>query len=234
MNLRRSLYLLLTVGVLLSIGREPARAQHGAGGHGGGAGHPVAGFHDGFHGGFHGDFHGGWHGAYPYGYRGWGYWGYPGWWGPGIGIGIGAGYWGYPYYGYPYPYPYPYPVYVNSSYDPTTPAGAPPAGTAPPTGPPPPGANPPGPNAPVRLTDSDVLINVRVPADATVWMNGAPTNQTGGRREFISSGLQPGRTYTFSIRAQWTGPDGKVIAQERQVSVQGGERRNVDFFAPAP
>jgi uncharacterized protein (TIGR03000 family) len=84
------------------------------------------------------------------------------------------------------------------------------------------------------LTDADVLVSVRVPPDAAVWMNGAKTQQTGPRREFQSSGLIPGRSYTYTIRAEWLGPDGKTVFMERKLSVQGGERRTVDLLAPAP
>jgi uncharacterized protein (TIGR03000 family) len=85
---------------------------------------------------------------------------------------------------------------------------------------------------PVRLTDSDVLLNIRVPADAIVQINGALTTQNGPRREFISSGLAPGRTYTFVVTARWTGPDGQATKLEQRIHVQGGERRNVDFLTP--
>jgi uncharacterized protein (TIGR03000 family) len=210
-----------------------APAQHGGGGgHGGGAGHGnVGGWHGGP--GWRGGPYG-WHGAYPYGYRGYGYWGYPGWYGVGLGVGVGVGaaYWGYgyPYYGYPYP-AYGYPVYVNPGYG----GAAPPVGAAP-AGPPPDGAPAAGgPNAPPPpqvLNESNVLFSVRVPADAQVWINETITSQTGPRREFVSSGLLPGKTYTFTIRAQWTGPDGKPTAQERRVTVQGGERRAIDFTGP--
>jgi uncharacterized protein (TIGR03000 family) len=74
-----------------------------------------------------------------------------------------------------------------------------------------------------------VLLSIRVPADATVRINGVPTTQMGPRREFMSSGLSPGRTYTFVVTAHWTESSGKPVALERRISVQGGERRNVDF-----
>jgi uncharacterized protein (TIGR03000 family) len=80
-----------------------------------------------------------------------------------------------------------------------------------------------------------VLFNIRVPADAAVWVNGQQTTQTGPHREFLSSGLAPGRSYTFDIRARWTGSDGKSAEGQRAITVQGGERRTVDFLtAPSP
>jgi uncharacterized protein (TIGR03000 family) len=228
---RYSRWLSVTAGLLL-ISPECAMAagggHGGAGLHGGVGGHPVAG---GWHGG-----PGGWHGAYPYGYRGWGGygWGWPGWYGAGFGLGVGLGYAAaYPYgYGYPYPYAYQPGVVVNvpPAYPPPPGAGvagAPPA----PGGAPAPGMAPPQ-GGPVRLTDADVLIHVRVPPDAAVWLNDKPTTQTGPQREFASSGLIPGRQYTFTVEARWTDPGGAVVDQQRRLSVTGGERRTVDFTMP--
>ena len=41
-----------------------------------------------------------------------------------------------------------------------------------------------------------------------------------------------GRTYTFDIRAQWKGPDGRPVDIEQRVPVQAGERRAVEFGMP--
>lgn len=189
-------------------------------GHGGGAGHSLGGYR------------GGWCGGLRPGYRGYYRYGYPGWYGLGLGLGLGYGL-GYGM-GYGYPYPYygygpGYPVYVDPGceplpgpYLPATPVAA--QGAAPPAS-----GNPtatPG----VRLTDTDVLLNIRVPADAVVKINGVQTTQTGPRREFMSSGLSPGRTYTFTVAARWMAPNGQAVDLEQRVSVQGGERRNVDFL----
>lgn len=217
--------------VVVGLGSALACAAPGGGGHGGGAGHALG------HGGFHhgpGGFHGGY--GHPGCYHG-RYCGYPGCYGYGFGLGLGLGYglgygYGYPYYPY-YPYPYyPYmagpPVYVSPGYAPA------PAACAVATGGPAPAA--PGATAaggPLRLTDSDVILSVRVPSDAVVRINGEATTQNGPRRDFVSSGLSPGRTYTFVLSAHWTGPNGQQVELERRVQVQGGERRNVDFLAPS-
>jgi uncharacterized protein (TIGR03000 family) len=198
-------------------------------GHGGGAGHTFAGYYH----------RGGWYGGgFRPGFRG--YYGYPGWYGVGLGVGVGLGLgcacaWGYPCYAYPYAYGYP--VYVDVAGVPV--AGAPPAGaTVQPAsaiagGTAPTAQGRPAAPGPVRLTDTDVLLSIRVPPDAIVLINGTKTTQQGPRREFMSSGLTPGRTYTFSIRARWTGPDGQAIQREQRLAVQGGERRTVDFLMPA-
>jgi uncharacterized protein (TIGR03000 family) len=79
-----------------------------------------------------------------------------------------------------------------------------------------------------------VALSIRVPPDAVVRINGRPTTQNGPRREFLSSGLVPGSTYTFVLTARWTGSDGQPVEREQRVQLQGGERRNVDFLAPPP
>jgi uncharacterized protein (TIGR03000 family) len=234
----------MLIAVVATFGYTLTCSAHGGGhgggggggvGHGGGAGHAFAG---GFHGGGLGH-HGGFGPGRFYGYPG--YFGYPGFYGFGLGLGLGYGLGygmgygpGYGYgYGYPYyPYPAAYPVYVNPGYGPpgAAPYGCPVAGQTPAPGAP---AGP-APGGPARLTDTDMLLNIRVPPDAIVRINGVPTTQQGPRREFVSSGLSPGRTYTFVVTARWPGPDGKVIDHEQRVHVQGGERRNVDFVTPLP
>ncbi len=207
----------MLAGVLQGLTSSPARA--------GSQGHTIAGGPGGrgFYGrGFYGrGFYGG--------YRG--YYGYPGWYGLGLGVGLGCAYaYGYPYY---CPYGYPYPVYVDP-YGPAPVAAYPPPGPGAVQGAVPASPSSPAPRMPVRLTESDVLLSVHVPPDANVWINGEKTTQTGPRREFLSSGLTPGRSYTFVLAAQWTEPDGRKLERQRRLSVQGGERRNIDFLAPPP
>jgi uncharacterized protein (TIGR03000 family) len=203
--------------VVVGIGSSAAGAP--VQGHGGGPGHALAGP------GYYGR-------GYGYYGRGYGYYGYPGFIGLGLGVGVGYG-WGYPYY----PYGYGYPVYVDVASGPPPSVAIPPSGFRP-SGPeqvpaPLPPGNPTG-SGPVRLTDTDMLLSIRVPPDAIVRINGTQTNQNGPRREFMSSGLTPGRSYTFVVTAQWTEPNGQVVELERRIPVQGGERRNVDFTMPSP
>ena len=74
------------------------------------------------------------------------------------------------------------------------------------------------------------LLDVRVPADAEVFVEGDKTSQTGSERTFVSPALEPGRTFTYDIRASWAGPDGKPVEQTRQVKVQAGRRSLVDLL----
>ena len=82
------------------------------------------------------------------------------------------------------------------------------------------------------LGPNEVAFLVVVPPNATVWINGAKTAQTGPEREFTSSDLTPGQSYTYTVRATWTAPNGQPFDQTRQLNVVGGEKRVVDFFGP--
>jgi uncharacterized protein (TIGR03000 family) len=147
-------------------------------------------------------------GRYGYGYGGYGWRGY----GYGWGVGVGWGCWGYlyPYYAdYPYPYyPYGYP--------------AQPAGVAPPSSGVTAMPNPAG----------DVALSVLVPPDAQVWVNGEKMTQSGPRRDFVASGLLPGRSYTFEVRTEWNGQDGKPIDLVQRIPMQAGDRRAISITAP--
>jgi uncharacterized protein (TIGR03000 family) len=233
----------------------PANAQHhGGGGHGGGGhgGVPAAGglraggihagnvhpgnFHSGnFHSGnFHsGNFHhdgfrnngvflgvgiGGF-GGYPY-YGGYGYRNY--------------GY-GYPYYGgygYGSAYVYPSAVY-NSYYVPSvnvvpaypettqslyyTPGtDVRPANDVQPGG----DITPPAGNR--------ARVHVRLPADATLLVDGDATQQTGAERDFVTPPLTPGTTYTYTLKARWMQGD-QPVEKTLKVDVQANQTSLADF-----
>jgi uncharacterized protein (TIGR03000 family) len=155
--------------------------------------------------------YGGYRGGYGRydGYRG-GYGGYY----PGIGIGIG-------FYG-PYDYDYGYaPTYLSSqppvviaspSTNATVTADAPP---------------------PSEPANGSALMQVLVPADATVWFNGNPTTQRGEKRVFESTVLTPGHDYQYEIRARWT-EDGRTVDQTRTIVVHANARVGVDFSRAEP
>jgi uncharacterized protein (TIGR03000 family) len=81
------------------------------------------------------------------------------------------------------------------------------------------------------VIDTSVSVGVHVPENATVWINGEKTSQRGASREFMSSGLEPGRSYTYTIHAQWKSANGAPVDLEQRVSVKAGEKRWVDFDA---
>jgi uncharacterized protein (TIGR03000 family) len=199
----------------------PAFAQHrgGGGGHGGGghAGGVHSGsFHSGnFHSGnFHsGNFHhdghhhgsviviGGFYGGYPY-YGGYGY---------------RSPYYGGYGYGYGSTYVSPSTVYYNDygpsanivpvSPDVTTTRSAYYAPEA----------------------DNKARIHVRIPADATLWIDGDPTQQTGAERDFVTPPLTPGSTFTYTMKARWMqGND--PVERTIKVDVRANATSQADFM----
>ena len=80
---------------------------------------------------------------------------------------------------------------------------------------------------------SAVQITVVVPANADVYFDGVPMTQGGTVRTYSSPPLEPGSSYTYSIRARWTA-NGNPVEQTRKVSLKAGTSVRVDFTAPLP
>jgi uncharacterized protein (TIGR03000 family) len=79
-----------------------------------------------------------------------------------------------------------------------------------------------------------VLARVQVPtADAKLWIEGQQMEPQGLERRFISPPIDPGSSYTYTIRAQWN-DNGKPMEDTREVRVRPGDRITVDFTKPAP
>jgi uncharacterized protein (TIGR03000 family) len=72
------------------------------------------------------------------------------------------------------------------------------------------------------------LVNVEVPPNAEVWIDGAPTTQAGPTRAFQSPPLAAGKTYHYVVRARWK-EGGGPVEQVRVVDVQGGQQSRVTF-----
>jgi uncharacterized protein (TIGR03000 family) len=156
---------------------------------------------------------GGWHDGGDWSGRGWGYDGF------GRGYGIGSG-WGYPYYGswgnrgYPYDYGYPlyygdysnnYPYYGNYANFSSRTSGYE------------------GVGQPISLQKAAHL-RILVAPDAKVWFDGAETTQSGSERVFATPTLEPGRSYTYQVRAE-----GSNGAKTKQVSFYAGDTVTVDL-----
>jgi uncharacterized protein (TIGR03000 family) len=75
-------------------------------------------------------------------------------------------------------------------------------------------------------------LDVNVPADGQIWVEGEKTTQTGTQRHFISPSLTPGKEYTYDIKAQWQ-ENGKEVTRTKHVQVRPGEHFTVDFGSSA-
>jgi len=149
-----------------------------------------------------------WPYGWGYGYGGYGYGG----WGSGA-WGGDMGWWPYAAYGSIYPY--------WGAYGPDNGYGYPPGG-------PPPNYQALYP--PSTTADGTVLLDVRVPDNADVWVDGHKTKATGTDRQFTSPTLRGGRTYLYDVRARWKDGD-STVDQTRTVRVQPGDRVKVDLMA---
>jgi uncharacterized protein (TIGR03000 family) len=72
------------------------------------------------------------------------------------------------------------------------------------------------------------MINLQCPPDCQVWVDGSPTQQTGGQRQFVSPPLNPGQNYVYVLRVRWL-ENGRAMEQMETVNVQGGERVQMQF-----
>jgi uncharacterized protein (TIGR03000 family) len=71
-------------------------------------------------------------------------------------------------------------------------------------------------------------IVVRVPAGSKVFVEDRPTKLVGPERHFETAELQPGRAYTYAIRAELDG-DGRTRNETKRVTVRAGETVEVRF-----
>jgi uncharacterized protein (TIGR03000 family) len=77
------------------------------------------------------------------------------------------------------------------------------------------------------------LLVVRLPAGATLTVEGAATKQTGAERTFMSPRLESGKTYTYELKATWD-DNGKTKTVTRQAKVSAGQRTVVDLTKDEP
>jgi len=180
-----------------------ALAQKHGGGHGGGGHHGGSSTWHGGSGWHHGGSNWG-HGYYNGGYYGY----YPGYYYGGWGA-----YWPYylgyalPYRGYSSSYGYypDYSYYPDYGYD----------------------------EGYVAAPVESARINVRVPPDATVLVNGVRMRQTGPVRQYVTPPLEPGYQYSYEIRASWMTPAG-AMNNSRTVWVNPGDNITVNLNLTAP
>lgn len=77
-------------------------------------------------------------------------------------------------------------------------------------------------------SDDSVKLNVTVPESAKVYVNDRLTTSTGEVRQFVSRGLEAGKSYRFEIRAELN-DNGKVVTDTQSVVVTAGAQENVRF-----
>jgi len=83
------------------------------------------------------------------------------------------------------------------------------------------------------VAQQSATVLVQLPrADAKVWFDGSATTQQGMERSFYTPPLDPGGTFTYTIRARWL-ENGQTIDREQSVNVRPGQTVTVAFRAGA-
>jgi len=71
-------------------------------------------------------------------------------------------------------------------------------------------------------------VSVRLPADARLFVDGVPCPLKSSTREFDTPKLEPGRRYSYTLKAELV-RDGQTLTEEKQVILQAGRKVNVNF-----
>jgi uncharacterized protein (TIGR03000 family) len=83
--------------------------------------------------------------------------------------------------------------------------------------------------------DKDVAapanLRVNLPADAKLFVDGAPTRSTSSQRLLITPNLQPGREFHYTLRAEVV-RDGQVQRVSQRVAVRAGRETQVTIQVP--
>jgi uncharacterized protein (TIGR03000 family) len=79
-----------------------------------------------------------------------------------------------------------------------------------------------------RVPAGGTILTVHVPADAKVYINGNVTTTIGTQRRYVSLGLEPGRRYTYEVRAVRE-RNGQELADTKSVQVGAGETAEMSF-----
>jgi uncharacterized protein (TIGR03000 family) len=77
------------------------------------------------------------------------------------------------------------------------------------------------------------LLEVQVPEQATVYVNGLKTKSTGSSRRYAWKALAPGRVEDVEVRAEIT-RNGKLIQQTKTAHMRGGVSSRVSFDFESP
>jgi uncharacterized protein (TIGR03000 family) len=83
-----------------------------------------------------------------------------------------------------------------------------------------------------RDDDAPATIRVRLPADARLTIDGAPTKATSADRAFITPPLPSGKDFYYMVRAEFV-RDGASVTVERRITVRAGQETTVSLSMPS-
>lgn len=78
------------------------------------------------------------------------------------------------------------------------------------------------------LTPTRATVVVALPADAKLYADDRAMNLSSASRTFVTPTLEAGRTYQYTLRAEYTRA-GEMVKTSRRVTVRAGETTRVDF-----
>jgi len=81
-------------------------------------------------------------------------------------------------------------------------------------------------------SDDSVRLNVSVPESAVVYVNDRKTTSIGEVRQFVSRGLEAGKSYRFEVRAELN-DNGRMVSDTKTIVVTAGSQENVRFALKA-
>jgi uncharacterized protein (TIGR03000 family) len=80
---------------------------------------------------------------------------------------------------------------------------------------------------------NEAHLTIAVPDAARVFVNDKQTSSTGPLRQYVSRGLEAGRSYRFHIRAEME-RDGEMVSEEREIVLSSGQTEEVAFALLSP
>ncbi len=82
--------------------------------------------------------------------------------------------------------------------------------------------------------DNAFHLQLTVPANAEVIIDGAKTQETGTTREYVSPALNPGTRYSYKLTVRYTNAAGTPVEDTRDIAFQANDWFSIDFTRPAP
>ncbi len=83
--------------------------------------------------------------------------------------------------------------------------------------------------AQTQTEEKPAYLNVILPKDAQLLVDGTKTKKTGEERHFVSPPLPLGKPYKYELKATWT-ENGKQVVRERKARVEAGKTTIVDLL----
>lgn len=92
---------------------------------------------------------------------------------------------------------------------------------------------PEGNNTRWQMPATETVLNLNLPADSIVYVNGKRTRSTGDQRTYVARKLVPGKVYTFEVKAVLE-RGGQELVRSEFVSVTGGRSKSLHFDFDSP